>query len=389
MTGSQMTWLALPWFVLTTTGSATRMTLVMAAEMLGLAALGVPGGKVLARLGARRTMLLADAVRAPLMLLLPVLHWSGLLSFPVLLVVAFALGGMTAPYFAAQKVIVPELLGEDEARVSEASALFQGAQRVTMLLGPVVGGVLVGVVGATNVLVVDAATYVVSAVLVAVFVPPRASVAAGDEERSFRAGLRFLTREPLLRVWLPAFVIGDTAWTAFFAAIPVLVIDRFGGEASVAGWLLAGFGAGAVLGNVVAYRFLLRRFDGLALVAAFVLGQALPLWLLTLGPPAWAVAAVLVGSGVANGLVNPSIHALLTLRVPPELRPNAMTTMALLWGLAPPVGLFVVGPVLDVWGPGPVVVAFAAVQTVTMAIVAVASVRTRAAERPTRAVTAS
>src|SRR5438094_3505377 len=76
-TGSQMTWLALPWFVLVTSGSATRMTVVMAGELTGLALLGLPGGRVLERLGARRTMLLCDAARAPLMTLVPVLHWTG------------------------------------------------------------------------------------------------------------------------------------------------------------------------------------------------------------------------------------------------------------------------------------------------------------------------
>src|SRR6266511_1563811 len=135
-TGSQMTWLALPWFVLVTTGSATKTSFVMAAELVGLALLGLPGGRLLGRLGARRTMILCDGTRAPLMTIIPVLHWTGGLSFPILLAVAFALGALSAPYFAAQKVIVPELLGEDEERITEANALFQAATRTTMLAGP-------------------------------------------------------------------------------------------------------------------------------------------------------------------------------------------------------------------------------------------------------------
>ena len=62
-TGSQMTWLALPWFVLVTTGSATRTSIVVAAELAGLGLLGIPGGKLLARIGAWRTMVLADGAR--------------------------------------------------------------------------------------------------------------------------------------------------------------------------------------------------------------------------------------------------------------------------------------------------------------------------------------
>src|SRR6266487_1659709 len=76
-TGSQMTWLALPWFVLVTMHSPARMTLVMIAELVGLTVAGLPSGAVLQRLGARRTMLAADAIRVPLMLLVPVLHWTG------------------------------------------------------------------------------------------------------------------------------------------------------------------------------------------------------------------------------------------------------------------------------------------------------------------------
>ena len=94
-TGSQMTWLALPWFVLITTGSATKTSLVMAAELGGLALLGLPAGRLLGRLGARRTMILCDSARAPLMLVIPVLHWSGGLAFPVLFAVAFALGALS------------------------------------------------------------------------------------------------------------------------------------------------------------------------------------------------------------------------------------------------------------------------------------------------------
>ena len=53
----------------------------MAAELVGARGGGLPAGAVLQRLGARRTMLAADAIRAPLMLLVPVLHWTGHLSF--------------------------------------------------------------------------------------------------------------------------------------------------------------------------------------------------------------------------------------------------------------------------------------------------------------------
>jgi MFS family permease len=376
-TGAQMTWVALPWFVLVTTGSATRMSLVMGAELLGLALLGLPGGRVLGRLGARRTMIWCDAARAPLMLVIPLLHWSGGLSFAVLAVVAFALGAFSAPYFAAQKVIVPELLGEDEERVTDANALFQAANRTTILLGPVLAGVLIGVIGATSVLVVDAATYVVSVLLVTVFVPQRAAVEQEPEHRQIRAGLRFLAHDPLLRVWWPAFALGDAAWTAFFVTLPVLVLERFGHHPAIVGWLIASFGIGALIGNMISFRYLTRRFDGLTIFTTFIVIQVIPLWLLWLPVPAAALSAAIVVSGIGNGLVNPSLHAISTLRVPPPMRPTVMTTVMTFWALVNPLGLFVAGPVLDAVGTTPVLIGDAAVQTLTMGVAASVAARER------------
>ncbi|HEY6075480.1 MAG TPA: MFS transporter, partial [Gaiella sp.] len=253
-TGAQMTWLALPWFVLVTTGSATRMSMVVGAELIGLALLGIPGGAVLRRLGAWRTMLLADLVRAPLMLAIPVLHWLGNDAFAPIVVLAFLLGALGAPYFASQKVIVPELLGEEEAIVARANALFQGATRITMLLGPVAGGILISLVSAPWALVVDGCTYLVSAALIFALVPRPEPRPRSDEDVGARRGMRFLTREPLLRLWTPLFLLGDTAWTAFFVSVPVLVVTRFDADPRIAGLLLASFGVGAVTGNVIAYR---------------------------------------------------------------------------------------------------------------------------------------
>jgi MFS family permease len=376
-TGSQMTWLALPWFVLITSGSATRMTLVLAGELCGLALLGLPGGRLLQRLGARRTMLVCDASRAPLMTLVPVLHWTGGLTFPVLVAVAFGLGCLSAPYFAAQKVILPELLGEDEGLITQANAAFQAANRITILLGPVLAGVLIGLIGAAPVLLVDAATYAVSVVLVAVFVPRGTRHAAEQERTSVRRGLRFLFGDRVLRVWWPAFALGDAAWTAFFASIPVLVLARFGDHPAIAGWLVASFGVGAVAGNLISYRFLTRRVDGLTVIAVCVMGQALPLWVLPLPVPVWALSAAVVASGVANGLVNPPIHSITTLRIPAPLRPTVVTTAMVMWALVNPLGLFAAGPVLDAFGTTPVLAGFALTQTLMMAVVGLVAARER------------
>ncbi|HXV03539.1 MAG TPA: MFS transporter, partial [Gaiellaceae bacterium] len=359
--GAQMTWVALPWFVLVTTGSATQMSLVMAAEAVGLAAVGFPSGRLLNRLGARRTMLVCDGLRGPLMLVIPVLHWADALSFGLLVAVAFALGAFSAPYYAANRMILPELLGEDETVVSQASALFQGATRITLLLGPVTAGVLIGLIGAPSVLVVDAATYVVAVLLVGLFVPATTPVEAHGEDRSVLAGLRWVAREPLIRTWRFCIIVGDVAWQAIFVALPVLVVARYDADARIVGALFAAFGVGAVLGNTVAYR-LVKQVDGLHLIARVALAQALPIWLLVLDLPAAAAVGVLFASGLANGLINPSLHAIVTLRIPPALRGTVMTSLMTLYALAMPIGILGAGPLLDAFGVTPVFAAAAAVQ---------------------------
>jgi MFS family permease len=378
-TGSQMTWVALPWFVLTTTGSATRMSFVVAAEVIGMGLLTIPGARLLGGLGARRTMMVCDVTRAPLIALVPILHWTGGLSLWILLAIAFAIGALTAPSFSAQKLILPELFGENEELVTEANALTQMATRASLLFGPVVAGVLIGFIGAPAVLLVDAASYLVSFLLVALFIQRRPPVEAPEEGRSVKVAVRFLIREPLLRIWGPALAIGDAAWTAFFIAVPVLVVARFDSNPRVVGWLLASFGIGALLGNAISYR-VARRIEGTQLIATFILGQALPLWLLTIQLPAAAYCAALAMSGLANGIVNPPLHATTTLRIPPALRPVVMPTMMLIWTILQPVAIFVAGPVLDAFGAEPVMIAFAVVQTLMMSLVALACLWVRPRE---------
>ena len=381
-TGAQMTWVALPWFVLITTGSATRMSVVLAAEAIGLAVVGFPSGRLLHRLGARRTMLLCDGLRGPLMLVIPILYWADALPFAVLVAVSFALGAAGAPYFAANRLILPELLGEDEATVSQASALFQSATRITLLLGPVTAGVLIGVIGAPAVLVVDAATYVVAVLLVAFFVPPTKAVEE-DEDRGVLAGLRWVAREPLIRAWRACLITGDVAWQAIFVAMPVLVVARYDSDPRIVGALFAAFGVGAVAGNVVAYR-LVKRTDGLSLVARIALWQALPLWLLVAELPASGAVAALFASGLANGLINPSLHAIITLRIPPSLRATVMTSLMTVYALAMPIGILGAGPLLDAFGVELVFALCAAIQTLVMAGVALAALRARAPGLPAR-----
>jgi predicted MFS family arabinose efflux permease len=380
-TGSQMTWLALPWFVLITTGSAKQMTLVIAAEAAGYALFGIPSGTLLERLGPQRTMRLCDAVRAPLMLLVPVLHWSGDLTLPILAGLAFALGAASTPYAAAQRVVVAEILDEDEALVERANALLQGATRITMLCGPALAGILIAAVGAPIVLVVDAASYVVAFVLVTLFVPVSRAVRGDDAEdgRGLLAGVRYLLRDPLLRGWTAAIVVGDASFSVLFVAIPVLVVHHYGADPRLAGAFLAAWGVGAVLGNVIAYRS--ERIGGLRQAVPLVVVQAVPLWALAAPVSAAAIVGALALSGIANGLVNPTIHAFITLRPPAAVRAKALTATMTASTLGTPIALALAAPAFAAYGSRHVAAVAAAGQLAAMSYAAVVTLRYLARER--------
>jgi predicted MFS family arabinose efflux permease len=379
-TGSMMTWLALPWFVLVTTGSAKQMTFVIAAEAGGFAVFGIPSGSVLERLGAQRTMRLCDAVRAPLMLLVPVLHWTGGLSLPALAAIAFVLGAASTPYMAAQRVVVAEILDEDETSVQRANALLQGATRITMLGGPALGGILIAVVGSPVVLVIDAASYVVAFALVTALVPVARAVPEEevDDRQGALAGVRYLMRDSLLRGWATALVIGDASFSVVFVAIPVLVYAHYGANPRLAGVFLASWGIGAVSGNVISYRS--DRVGGLRQAAPLVLLQATPLWTVAAPVPAAAVAGALALSGLANGLVNPTLHSMLTLRPPAAVRAKALTAMSTASSLGTPLALAVAAPAFAAFGSRHVIAAAAAGQLVAMSYAAFVTIRHLARE---------
>ena len=182
---------------------------------------------------------------APLMGAIPVLHLLGLLTFPLLLALAFAYGAFVAPYFGSQRALLAELVG-DEALLGEATALLQAATRLTLVIGPAIAGVLIGAIGATSLLFVDAATYLFSFVVVATLV--RGGAAAAPEHD----GAPEPARGHPLRRGRPAAAALDgrdrrhrrVLEIVLFASLPVLVLTQYGGRPELLGWLFGGFGAG-------------------------------------------------------------------------------------------------------------------------------------------------
>jgi MFS family permease len=346
-----MTYLALPWFVLVTTGSAGKMGLVLAVEVTPSVVLGVPSGALVQRLGSRTTMLVSDLARAPLLAAIPLLYAAGMLDFPLLLAIVALLGCFMPPYFASQRTILPELVGEDERRMSQANSVVEGGTALAGLAGPALAGLLVPVVGVSNVLYVDAATYVVSFLLIAVFVPRRkaATTPARAETHGVTAGLRFLLRDRLLAP-LAITVIGAGFITSGLdAGLPVYAYSELDGSARVAGLLYATLGAGALVGSAVAVAAV-RRMPPLRLAGTAALAFAVPLWVIPFLPPPPVVFVALFVSMLCAPIVNGPIVAVLTARTPIELRAKVMTALVSISTLAAPLGFLAAGQVLERFG---------------------------------------
>jgi MFS family permease len=352
LTGTAMTYVALPWFVLATTGSTAKMGLVLAAEMAPIAIFGIPAGTLIGKLGGKRTMLLSDAARGPLLLVIPILHRTGHLSFAALLGTTFATGVFAAPYFASSRLVIPEIAGEDEQLVASVGAILSGAQQLTQLAGPVFAGLLIAATSPATVLVVDSGTYAFSFLTIALVVRAGKRVEAAARSKGVLAGLTFLLGDRLLGpVMLAACVLNFVA-QGIILGVQGLAYFRYDASAHVLGFLFGGFGVGALLGAIVAQR-LTPRVPLLKLAAIAIVAMPLPLFLLAPRTPWPAAVAIVGGFAFFTPLVNAPIIGVLTVRTPQELRPKVMTAVMTLATMAGPFGFIAAGYVLRHVALGP------------------------------------
>jgi predicted MFS family arabinose efflux permease len=307
---------------------------------------------VIAKLGGKKTMLISDAARGPLLLVIPILHHYGDLSFAALLGTTFAIGIFAAPYFASSKLIVPEVAGEDEQAVASVNAVLSGVQQVTQLAGPVLAGVLIGFTSPATVLVVDGCTYVFSFLVIATVVRAGRRVESAAQQKGVLAGLRFLLGDSLLGPMAIAACGINFAAQGIVLGVQAIDYFRYHASGHVVGLLFAGFGIGALLGALVAQQ-LTQKVSLLKLAAVAIVLMPLPLFLLVPRTP-WPVAMIILGGfAFFTPLVNAPVIGLLTVRTPAELRPKVMTAVMTVATMAGPFGFIAAGYVLQHVALGP------------------------------------
>ena len=171
--GDYMVAVALPWFVLQTTGSVVQMGFTGAVVGIGTLVSSISEGPLVDRFGLRRASILSDVTAGAAVAAVPLLFWADALPFWLILTLAFVISILNAPGDLARRAMVPALARWAAMPLERANAADTAIPRLAQLAGPLTGGVLVAVGGAANVLLLDAATFLLSAVFVALAVPSR------------------------------------------------------------------------------------------------------------------------------------------------------------------------------------------------------------------------
>jgi MFS family permease len=346
--GSSMTVLALPWFVLVITGSATKLGIVLGIGSIPFVTLPLPAGSLIARIGARQTMVIADAARLPLLAAIPALYSLDALSFPLLIVLVALINVCAAAHMPAQRLILAGVGGDEESRVARANAYLDGAQTTAPLVGPALAGVLIAAIGPQNVLYVDAATFGVAAIAVALFVPRKQPIAEA-EERGLLAGVKYIFRSRLLVVLCVSMLMMEFFFTLFVTALPAFAFFDYDHNARIAGVFYAAMGAGALLGMPVV-PVAVRRHGALHVAAAGFMLASIPKFLLGLPLPVAGVAAVLVLQGFVGPLTGAPIFTVITTRTPAALRSLVLSAAVGVMFLTGPLGPIAAGPLINAVG---------------------------------------
>jgi MFS family permease len=290
--GDAFAFVAVPLLVLELTGSVASMGLVsatgVAAQVLG----GTFSGAIADRVNRRRLMIACDLGRTLAYALVP-LGWTLGLRSLALIYAMTAIGGLLGNLFqVAYVAALPDLVGRE--RLHEANGRLAATQSLAYVLGPLLAGVVAAHTGPAAALVVDAATFVVSA---GTLLPLRFGALPGGHahvDRSPAAGLRYLFRDPIMRpLTILMVALGLTSNVGLSAGIVDLLVFHLKRDLAVGdrgvGFILGAAAAGAVLGAATAPRLRRRLGFGACFLGGTLL-QALGLLAIGLLPFA-AVAA--------------------------------------------------------------------------------------------------
>ena len=349
LVGNTIALVALPWFILVTTGSAARAGTIAFFVGLPMGIGAFLGGPVIDRVGARAASVGGDLLSGVAVAAIPALHGWGVLEFWHVAALAFIGSLFDAPSTAARQTMLPRLAEKHGVPVERLNSMFVATEHTGYLIGAPLGGLLIAAVGSSRALWVDAASFVLSATLVAAFARPGAArVQQGSYARDIRQGLRYTWTDRTLRTFLVVPALGNLVFSSLTIVLPYYARTVFDNAGALAA-LVAAYGGGGILGSAafskIGSRYRWAPTYKLAWVAATVFLVAL-----ISVPPLGGAVPILLLTGAAAGLVGPLEQVLRQRRSPEDFRGRVLSTTAGTMLLVNPIGVFAAGWLLEVWG---------------------------------------
>jgi MFS family permease len=367
MTGDWVLFIALPFYIFSLTGSALATGVMFMAMTLPRLLFGSLAGVFVDRWDRRRTMIVADLLRAALLLLLLVVRsaeWVWLIY-----VVAFVESTISQFFNPAKSAIIPRLVGEQD--LLAANSLNGLSDALTRLVGPALGGALLGALGLTSVVLTDSISFLVSGLMIALIsLPPAqpqpatlaerpsASAAWKAVWREWLAGLKLVKKEYVVAaifVVLGVATFGDSIITVLLVPLAKEVIRC---DALQLGWLMAAQGVGGLIGGLFVGQ--MSKAMSPRTLIPLGLGVTAAILLVIINFPIYALALVLMGLvGIAVMGWAVSAPTLLQMSVADRYRGRVFgtlnTTTALMslcgMGLAGALGdLIDIVPILNIAG---------------------------------------
>ncbi|MGW0808670.1 MFS transporter [Nonomuraea sp. NPDC002799] len=351
--GSAVGAVALPLTALTVLdASALEMGVIAAASYVAWIVIGLPAGVMVQRLPMRRVQIAADLARAAAIISIPPAWWLDGLTIAHLVIVALVISFANVIFDVANSTFLPSIVSKEQ--LLSRNSLTSGTQATTALGGPSVGGLIVQVLGAVPTLLVDAVSYLVSALLLRTLPERRAQApdAWPPVRAMIREGWRFVARHPVMGPCMWTATAANTVCGAQHALYALYLVRELHAAPGLVGLLLAADGVGMLIGATLTNRITARLGTARALIVAGFVSVAgafvVPLGTGWQGFVAFAVGNVVFSIGVV--VISVVTRTYRQIASPPELLSRVMATVRFVsWG-AIPIGGLIAGAIAGLLG---------------------------------------
>lgn len=348
---NHMTAIAVPWFVLTLTGSAAQTGLTAAVTLLPSVVMSFFGGAIADRMSAKKLSIFADVMSGATVAFVPLFFAMDLLSFPLLLLLMFLGAVFDTPGHTARSTMLPRLAGRAGLPIERINSAYGVSQSVSSIIGAAASGVLIGLLGATNVLWFNAATFALSALAMTILVPDLGVNPSSGQSllADVRAGFSYVWNDTLIRTFILAGLVINAVYSPLFGVVMPYYAKTVYDSATALGMISAAFGVGALIGSL-SYGFIGERVPKRLQVTASVALLSFPIMALIPVPSfGWTMAVISV-CAIGSGLVNPMLLTILMKQTPQHMLGRVMGVISAGAMVASPLGMIIVGPALDALG---------------------------------------